>query len=379
VSKPDQVKLYAAQAEALLDHGRPAEAEKRLAQALRLDPGSALALGLMSLVKLRLGDGRAASKLAREAVAAQPGYEWGHRVLSIVLRISGKHEQALEPAREAARLASESPEVLRNLALSLIQVRALGEAREVADRIVSLAPESARGYELQALVAAAEGRKENAERSWREALAREPENPTFHNNLALVLLERGAQGEAVERFLGALQGDPKSDTYHANLGVGLERFRNAFGYHFFAFFLGFLLFLSVVGLIQAAAAGKWRGDGSDDAGSALFGVALWGGLTFAYLRWFLRWRRERLKVMPLLRVWRPRQPWRVRFFAGWRDALRSPPFVIYVSMLVLLFGASAEPASPVAWLLLFPAAALLWGLWRWTFGRRKKPPIDTEL
>jgi Tfp pilus assembly protein PilF len=380
VSKPDQLTLYTQQAQALLDHGRAAEAEQRLAQALRVDPRSGLALGMMSLVKLQLREDAAALQLAREAVAADPGHEWGHRVLSIVLRFVGKHEQALAPAREAARLAPESPEVLRNLAVGLIQVHALTEAREIADRVALLAPDSARGPELRALVAAAEGRKEEAERSWREALRLDPENPTFHNNLALVLLARGAEGEAVERFLGAVQGDPRSDAYHANLGVGLERFRNAFGYYFLASFLGFLLFVSVVGLYKAAAAGKWRGEGSDDVGSACFSIVLWGGLTFAYMRWFLRWRRERLKVLPLLKTWRPRLPWRVRFFAGWRHFLRSPPFVVYVGLLLLLFGASVETASPLgSLLLLVPGAMVLWGLWRWLFWRRKKPPIDTEL
>jgi tetratricopeptide (TPR) repeat protein len=380
VSVAEQLQLYCAQAEALIDHGRASEAGERLAQALRLDPQSGLALGLMSLVKLRLGERGEAVKLARESIAFEPDQEWGHRVLSIALRLSGKHSEAIEPAREAARLASDSPDVLRNLAVSLMQVHALEEARQVAERIVLLSPESAEGYELLGLVSAAEGRKKEAEQHWREALARDPENPTFHNNLALTLLERGADGEAVERFFGALRNDPKSDTYHENLGVGLERFRNASGRYFLAFFLGFLLLLSIVGVVEQVSSGEWRGaEGAEDAASTLFSLLLWGGLTFAYMRHFLKWRRERIKVLPLLRTWRPRKPWRVRFFAGWRDALRSPPFIVYVGMILLLIAAATESELPFGpWLLLLPGAVVLWGLWRWIF-RRRSPPIDTEL
>lgn len=379
MSKRDQVTLLTRQAQALLDHGRAAEAGKRLTDALRVDPSSGLALGMMSLVKLQLRDDGAALRLAREAIAAEPGNEWGHRVLSIALRFVGKHEQALVPAREAARLVPESPDVLRNLGVSLIQVHALAEAREIADRVAALAPESARGPELRALVAAAEGRKEEAEHCWREALRRDPENPTFHNNLALVLLARGEQGEAVERFLGAVQGDPKSDAYHANLGVGLERFRNAFAHYFFAVFLCMFMFLLVVGLIQSAAEGKWTSGGGTDILETSIGAGFFVVVTFAYMRWFLKWRKERQKVLPLLKTWRPRQPWRVRFFAGWRDALLNPVLHVYFGMLALLFGAGAVESSPLAaWLLLVPAAAVLSGLWRWIF-RRRKPPIDTEI
>jgi len=108
-------------------------------------------------------------------------------------------------------------------------------------------------------------------------------------------------------------------------------------------------------------------------------MAIWGGLTFVYTRDFLKSRRERKEVLPLLKTWRPRKRWIVRFLSGWRDALRSPVFVVYIGMLSLALVAQFEADLPYGrWLLLIPGGAVLWGLWGWIFGRGK-PPIDTEL
>jgi Flp pilus assembly protein TadD len=370
----DQPDFLCDQARTLIDVGQFAEAGRRLGKALALDPQSSTALALMSVVKLQTGEPKVALTLARQAVSADPDDEYGHRMLSVALRINGKFKQSVAPAREAARLAPEDPTVMRNLGLSLLQVRRFAEADAVADRLLELNPDNPAGHEFHGLVAAAQHRKDDAERHWRAALELNPLNPTYHNSLGLVLLERGRHADAVERFFGALQIDPKCEAYYGNLGIGLEEFRRGRSWYLLLFFLalvGLCLLAAVLAILNPEA--RAAGEHQDGLGTFVI-VAVWGGMSFSVVRDFLRWRRQRKKVLPLLRAWRPRAPFSKRLLAGLRGSLQSPLLLAWFGLLLLGFGNLGAWSSYAVILYFVPFAAAFW-FW---IRQRSSPPVDEE-
>jgi tetratricopeptide (TPR) repeat protein len=62
-----------------------------------------------------------------------------------------------------------------------------------------------------------------AEREYRAALAKHPDDPTFLNNLGVALLNQGSDEEALEYFTRAGQLDVRTDLYRKNTATAAHR------------------------------------------------------------------------------------------------------------------------------------------------------------
>ena len=87
--------------------GRPAEAEKALAEVVAADPGSASALVLLGLVKLELRKTDEAALLLERVVQRDPGSQWARLGLSLIQRSRGQLDQA---RGELEKLTRERPD-----------------------------------------------------------------------------------------------------------------------------------------------------------------------------------------------------------------------------------------------------------------------------
>lgn len=186
----------------------------------------------------RLGE---AERAARELLAAVPGSEAGHALLSRACLLARRFDEALDAATRglAANPASES--LLRARAAALVDAGRPGEALAAADEALRVAPGDAAAHYLRSLAlgrlrrleegraAAAlavgldpanpdhhthfgdlwlEADAARAERHYREALALDPERPWPLNNLGVALLRQGKKADASLAFRTALLVDP---------------------------------------------------------------------------------------------------------------------------------------------------------------------------
>jgi tetratricopeptide (TPR) repeat protein len=175
------------------------------------------ALCLVAYCQLRLGDAKAASESAGQAIAAGANGEWPHRLLASALLRQGRPWRALPEAREAARIAPESPEALQVLSLVLIVARRREEALAVAERNVATNPDSEVAHCALGTVFNACGDWQYAKREFREALRIDPHNGEATIGMAHALRRQGRGAEAADTYLAAAQVDPTDARVHSGL------------------------------------------------------------------------------------------------------------------------------------------------------------------
>jgi tetratricopeptide (TPR) repeat protein len=235
------------QIDLLLELRRYEEAADRTSRALANAPDDCALLCRLTLTQLGLNDLGGALESAQRAMAAGPIEEWPHRLASIIRRRSGQYREAVEEARSAVSLAPLTWQGHLCLAQALLsetpdRTESLAEAR----RAVELAPDRAETHQVLGQVQAAAGSTRAAEKSFRDALAIDPQNPSAHNELARMRLRGAAPlfgssqlAAAAGGFASAVQIDPRAGYGRRNLEIAVGTF---------IYRLAYLLFLvSAVG------------------------------------------------------------------------------------------------------------------------------------
>jgi tetratricopeptide (TPR) repeat protein len=106
---------------ALLDSGKPAEAERLATAMLRQHPGSALALNILGTAQAQQGKLASAEASFRKAIETDPGYAEAYDNLGRFLIDRKREEEAVQLFRKAVTLAPGLASALVNLATSLTQ------------------------------------------------------------------------------------------------------------------------------------------------------------------------------------------------------------------------------------------------------------------
>jgi tetratricopeptide (TPR) repeat protein len=159
------------------------------------------------------GDYRRAKALAAERLRSAPGDVPARILLARAEAAMGRFEAAYAGFREAQRRDPRNPD-----ALYYLGVTAGVLAQTEYERLLRVAPGSARAHQLRGASDAAQGRKADAERELEAALAVGP--PSADVLVALGDLERGrvALAEARAHYARALELAPSS--YDALYGLG---------------------------------------------------------------------------------------------------------------------------------------------------------------
>lgn len=207
---------------ALLDLGRPAEAEKYFRDALAANPADAdllVCLARSLHEQERYGEARDA---ARQGLAAAPEHLVGLLVLSAALAGLKDFGTALQAVQRGRQIAPALPQFHRQEGALLIAQDRSAEAFGPLERARTLDPESS---ETAALIGAAfynVRRFPEAEQALAEALRLDPNNAEAHRVRGLLALRRGGGKPAVDAHRNALRLDPTDPDFRGGLATAMK-------------------------------------------------------------------------------------------------------------------------------------------------------------
>jgi tetratricopeptide (TPR) repeat protein len=212
------------EAQTLYRSGDLAAAVERIAPIVERQPDWAVAVRILGLCRLKLGDVGAALALLQRAAALAPGDPWAQVHLAMALQTAGRPAEAAPLLRAAAEGLPRDATPLVNLVGALLAMGdsagAISAGEEARRRAPNLA---AAHYALgQALLAAA--RWEGAEEACSAAVTLAPGFADAWVNLGLAQYRLGRMGQAHAAMSRALQVAPRHRAALANL-TAFERLR----------------------------------------------------------------------------------------------------------------------------------------------------------
>jgi tetratricopeptide (TPR) repeat protein len=190
------------------DASRYADAARHIERALAIDP--TIPDGWMDLgtVHCFRRDFHKAATCFRTALATAPDSAIAHANLGIVLKETGRLEEALDHLRRAHALAPEAEGNLRNLVVALVECDRCEEALATAVAAVERNPAS---YEARLFYGFARQKlhqPEEALASYAIALEIRTGDAEFHNNRGVALQDIGCLSDALEDYERALALQP---------------------------------------------------------------------------------------------------------------------------------------------------------------------------
>jgi tetratricopeptide (TPR) repeat protein len=171
-----------------------------------------------------------AEKLALSITQQFPEYQFGWKILGIILGQTGRITEALVAIQKAVALTPADPEVHYNLALALQKLDRLQEAEASYRQAIALKSNYAEAHNNLGTTLQELGRLEEAEASYRQAIALKSDYADAHFNLGNMLQELGRLEEAEASYRQAIALKSDYDEAHNNLGNTLQdlgRFKEA--------------------------------------------------------------------------------------------------------------------------------------------------------
>jgi tetratricopeptide (TPR) repeat protein len=258
-NRPDSARLHANLGEALRVLGRPDEALEHLHRAVAIDPTFAQPWNSLGLLAFDQGRFAEAESAYRESIRLRPRFAAAYINLGNTLQALHRGIEAAQAQRAAVEIEPNNPLALINLGqvlCGLADPRSLEEAEVVSRRAVTLAPrlplaikvlenvlrlrdqldgsaaakttgpraasESAGNSFQRGVALLREGRHDEAESSFREALAISPTMATSWVGLSQVQAERGEIEPSCESARSALALSPKLAEAHWRLATTLR-------------------------------------------------------------------------------------------------------------------------------------------------------------
>ena len=212
-----------AQAIALFQAGRFAEAEAPFRAVLARDPANRDALLALGVIAGQLQRREEAVALLGRAAEIDPRSYAVLFHLGSALRQSGRHEDAALSFRRAIAIDARAPEAHVGLANTLREVRDRVGARASFRAALAIDPVFASAHYNLALLEIDEGNLAAAESCLARVLEREPRNSAAWNNLGLVMRKGGSSERARQCFERAVELDPRATEALNNLALELQR------------------------------------------------------------------------------------------------------------------------------------------------------------
>lgn len=192
--------------------GRHDMAERDLRAMLADEPRDATAHSLLALVMLS-DDSRwvEATDEAKIAVGIEPDAPLSHYALSVCLLTRHHYVEAENAAREALRLDPYDVDAYSVLAKSYLGREDYQAALDAAEQGLSIDPEDSDCSNLRSIVLERLGRGDEAIESATRNLARDPDNAYAHSALGWTQLNNGRYQEAQVAFREALRLNPHDE------------------------------------------------------------------------------------------------------------------------------------------------------------------------
>lgn len=202
-------------------HRNPDAAEQWFSRALELSPKDGESLCGLALVAKDRGDLAEAELLLRQAVELAPDSSNIHNNLGEVLRQRGFVDEAYAQYRKAIDLDPDDPAPYGNVGILQAERGRFAEAESMFRVLVERSTGSARLPALVNLasVCAEQGKLEEAEGHFRQALAQAPRHPRVAQSLAAFLADHERKLEEALRLANqALAADPDNPLNLGTLG-----------------------------------------------------------------------------------------------------------------------------------------------------------------
>ena len=135
----------------------------------------------------------------------------------------GNTEKGIATLRVALERDPADAAALFNLGMSLVEARQVGEALELLERLVAIAPDYPSAWVALGVAQGSFGEIDVAIQSFREALVRHPQDPSAHKNLGAALSQSGQLDEARDHLKAAVVLLPSDAQAWLNLGMNLEQ------------------------------------------------------------------------------------------------------------------------------------------------------------
>jgi tetratricopeptide (TPR) repeat protein len=214
-----------AQAVALHQAGRLAEAEPLFRSVLELAPRQLDALNLLGIGRVLRGDPAEGLRLLGRSLRLRPQQPHALNFQGYALHAAGQYAEALAAYNRAVALLPDFTDAWCNRGLTLQQLGRAQDALASFERAAALNPGLAQAHQRRAALLQDLGRGEEAVAAYRRLLQLEPRNAQAHSDLgtALAELERGE--EALESIDRALVIDPGLFGALVNRGNVLNQLR----------------------------------------------------------------------------------------------------------------------------------------------------------
>ena len=221
--------VSARRATALLNAGRPGDARDVLRAALKIAPTDVRLAFMLAQAQRDAGDVEAAEVTARALHTAHPEDVRTAYLLAQMLEARGRYQEIvdlLKPEIARQRAANAKPGqialLMSSQGMALLQLKRNDEALAVFRDAIALAPEdTAVRFQFGAALDRA-GKRAEAEKAFRELIAKDPLDANALNYLGYMLAEHGGPAasldEAVTLIQRALKVEPENPSYLDSLG-----------------------------------------------------------------------------------------------------------------------------------------------------------------
>jgi tetratricopeptide (TPR) repeat protein len=208
---------------ASIEIGRPEVGLPPAAEAAAMAPNDPWVVSHLAWLQIRTKHYGDALRTSGQAIAADPEYEWAHRLRATVLCDVGQPEAARSAAVQAVRFAPQSGIAWRVLARSEVSISRCAEALHAGRRAVEVDPENAESWLVLGWANSINGDSEAAEAALLHGRELAPENENTHNELGVLYIKEARLDEAEECFRAVLAIDPRSKYPFLNLARCLRR------------------------------------------------------------------------------------------------------------------------------------------------------------
>jgi tetratricopeptide (TPR) repeat protein len=213
---PESSEAHSALGHIYVHTGQWAEAERHLAEAIRINPNSAGANLWYALLVQILGRSAEGKAQRLKAVQLDPLSIQVNTVVMAAAWRDGDFDQAIEFGRAAVTVAPEESEVWGSLAIALAFAGRFREADEAVSRAASSPRPSRMVDEQRARLLALEGRKREA-----QVLLEEIESDPERNPGPIALMRGWAATGDLERALPLLEQAVEKSPQYARVNIGL--------------------------------------------------------------------------------------------------------------------------------------------------------------
>jgi tetratricopeptide (TPR) repeat protein len=223
---PHEGEFYDLLAEAYEQLGRTAEALAVLEEARQRAPDDYTVTIRLAVHHLRHRRVEAAETAAREAITLWPSVPEVHATLGSVHQAAGRHAAAVDAFRAALAQRQNTASVHFSLAMSLVALDRVPEARAALEETVALQPEHAKAWKELTRLALATEDWDTADRTSTRLLNLQPDDADSRRISAGVqlvrarsLAEAGDLANAERTYRRGIGIDPTLGLLHAGLGM----------------------------------------------------------------------------------------------------------------------------------------------------------------